>query len=700
MRVTKRNGALEPLDLSNIHKQTKEAVDGLGLSYEKLELNASISFTDKMKTSDVQQTLIQSALNLIDVDEPNWTFAASRLTLYDLYHSIKYIYNVENARGQVYNAVTFNQYLNFNSDILSYSIDGFNVNELNDYIEPERDKLFTYLGTKSLIERYLLNSKGKVVELPQHMFMSLAMFLASKEDVKYKTEYAKQFYDTMSKLEYLPATPTLSNGRNINGNLMSCAVGTTPDNLSGIFDAYSDQAQGSKHGTGFGWDWTRVRALGGIIGETRDAAGGLVPWMKIENDIAIAVDQLGVRAGAICVSVETWHKDIFDYLDMKRNSGEDKRLTKELFIAISASDLFMRRVEEDADFTLFDPYDVKVLTETFGDEFEEHYTKFELLYETNPELFTNEPVVIKAKDLYKKIQKYYWETGMPFWFFKDNANNAHENPELGIIRSSNLCHEIFQAATDNTTNLCNLGSINLSKINTKEQMERVIPIAMRMLDNVIDLNYYAIPMSKDNQLRTRAVGLGVAGEAELLASNHIMYGSQEHFNFIEGLYSNFQTISDIESVKLGTERGTWSLDSKYRNAYRRAIAPTSSISLIFGTSAFTEAVFNKVWTEKNNLGAFKITAPNINTDNYQYYINSYEVNQDDAIKATSIRAKYIDQGQSHNIYYRPGTTGKQVYDTIMLAWKLKLKSLYYLRSDSAQLEEIKSDKIVCFGCEG
>ena len=699
MNVTKRNGQLDPLDISNIHKQTIESVEGLGLSYEELELAASISFVDGMKTSDVQKTLIYAALNKIDVDAPNWTYPASRLTLYDLYHDTKRIYGKTETRGQIYDAISLTDYVNSNSTLLSYDTSLFDIKSLNSVIEPDRDKLFTYLGTTSLIERYLLRKNNEVVELPQHMFMSLAMFLASAEESNHN-QWAVKFYNAMSLLLYLPATPTLANGRKINGNCMSCAVGSTKDSLTDIFRAFGDQAQGSKHGTGFGWDWTRIRALGGTIGDTKDAAGGLIPWMKIENDIAVAVDQLGVRAGAIAVTVETWHKDILDFIDMKKNSGEEKRRAKELFLAVSASDLFMNRVENNETFTLFDPYDVPELTETFGYEFETKYREYEYKFNHNSQLFTNKPVSIKAKELYKKIQTYYWETGMPFWFFKDTANMAHKNPELGIIRSSNLCTEIFQAADETKTILCNLGSINLSKVYTDADLATVIPLAMRMLDNVVDLNYYAIPNSETNQKHTRAVGLGIAGEAELIANKQIIYGSDQHIQFIDKLYEAIANYSDAASTELGIERGFWDKGKTYRNAYRRAIAPTSSISLIMGTSACHEPVFNKVWIEDNKMGAFKVTAPGISPDNYQYYINAYEVDQDRAILATSVRTKHLDQGHSHNIYYRPGTSGKQVYDTVMLAWKSKLKSLYYLRSDSLESLEPRDNDIACFGCAG
>ena len=409
-----------------------------------------------------------------------------------------------------------------------------------------------------------------------------------------------------------------------------------------------------------------------------------------------------VRSGAIAVFVETWHKDFKDFLDMKRNSGEDKRLAKELFLGASMSDLFMQRVQENKPWTMFDPYDTPDLAETFGEEFEKRYLHYEVAFEKSPEKFTNLPIVVNAKDLWKRFQKYYWEVGMPFIFFKDNANHAHENPELGIIRSTNLCTEIFQAADENKTILCNLGSINLARVNTPEDLAKVVPIAMRALDNVIDLNHYAIPKSEANQRRTRAVGLGVAGEGELIATKQVLSGSDEHFKFIDELYGLIAKYSDEASLELGKERGEWAPGKGYRNAYRRAIAPTSSIGLIMGTTASHEEAFSKVWIEESKLGNFKVTAPNITPESYPYYVSPYDVDQERRVRANAIRQKHIDQGISFNLYFRPGVPGKKVFDTLHLAHKLKAKSTYYLRSESVKLKEdsVRDTEISCFGCSG
>lgn len=704
MNIRKRSGKLEKLNIDNIREQTIDATNGLNASYETLELNASLSFVNGMKSSEIQYLLIKSALGLVDVDKPDYVFVAGRLKLYDIYHQVKRTYNKSKSKTKenIYKIVTLKDYLEFCKDILSYSskYNRFDIKRLENAIDTSRDLLFTYNAIDTFSSRYMLKKKKNIVELPQHAFMSIAMFIA--QDEENPTEKAIEFYNVMSKLEALMATPTLANGRTLEGNCFSCAVGSMPDDLEGIFDSFKEIGLGSKFGTGWGYDVTRIRALGGQIRGIPDASNGIVPPMKIMNDISIYVDQLGVRLGAIAVSIESWHKDIIDYLDLKKNNGDERRRAKELFIAVSCSDLFMNRVEKNEMFTLFDPYDVPELTETFGKEFEDIYTKYENDF-LNGKEFTNTPERINAKDLWKKIQKMYFETGMPFLFFKDNVNKVHENKEEGIIRSSNLCTEIFQPTNSDKTILCNLASLNLSKVYTKEDLERVVPIVCRMLDNVIDLSTYPIPGTEEVQKRTRAVGLGIAGEGELIANKQIIYGSKEHLEFIDELYANIAYYSDKTSKELAVERGPWKEGEEHRNAYRRALAPTSSISVIMGTTAMHEGAFDKVWIEETKMGNVKMIAPNINPDNFAFYVSPYDVNQQDAIKATAIRQKYTDQGISHNIYFRPEkTNGKEVFDTLILAWKLGLKSTYYLRSESKKVTKepaIKTTKIACVGCE-
>ncbi|MCT7523554.1 ribonucleoside-diphosphate reductase subunit alpha [Aliarcobacter cryaerophilus] len=790
--IQKRNGRKEVLDITKIQKMTIEATAGLeGVSQSELELDSHIKFIDGMNSSDIQDALIKTAVEKIDIDVPNWTFVAARLFLYDLYHRVGIAtYGV---KGEAYRHLK--EYINFGIEagrIIPNLANGYDLDDLNSYIDPSRDFLFNYLGIKTLYDRYLIkNSKGEPIELPQQMFMAIAMFLAQNEEKK--QEKAKEFYDVISRFEVMLATPTLSNARTNRHQLSSCYIGSSPDNIEGIFDGYKEMALLSKYGGGIGWDWNQIRSLGGSIDGHKSAAGGTVPFLKITNDIAIAVDQLGTRKGAIAVYLEPWHMDIMDFIDLKKNSGEERRRAHDLFPALWISDLFMERVLEDSHWTLFDPVEVKDLSEYFGEEFTKKY----IAYENNDNITKNR---IKAKDLWKKILTSYFESGSPFLCFKDSANKANPNQHVGHIRSSNLCTEIFQNTNpnhykikiefedgtiktfeeedlvivdggitkkankvtaldsingkkifivekqkiDGDTAVCNLASINLSRINTSEDIKRVVPIAVNMLDNVIDLNFYPLRKVKATNLKSRAIGLGVMGEAEMLANNKISWGSNEHFKKIDEImeYISYNTI--LASSNLAIEKGSyptfdgsnWSkgimphdhtpqavnaivnkdlfdnscdwdfLREKVkkdgmRNGYLMAIAPTSSISILVGTTQAIEPVYKRKWFEENLSGLIPVVAPKLSPDTWSFYTPAFEIDQLQVVKAAAIRQKWIDQGQSTNIFMSlDKASGKYLHEIYVLAWKLGLKSTYYLRSQSPEAKnDVEDRSMECAGCQ-
>ncbi|MCK9336222.1 MAG: ribonucleoside-diphosphate reductase subunit alpha [Arcobacteraceae bacterium] len=790
--IKKRNGRNEILDISKIQKNTIAATDGLeGVSQSELEIDAQIKFIDGMSSSDIQDALIKTAVEKIDIDAPNWTFVASRLFLFDLYHRVgKATHGI---KGKPY--CHLKDYIKYgqNEGRLLPSLErGFDLDELNSYIDPTRDYQFNYLGVKTLYDRYLLkNSKAEPIELPQQMFMAIAMFLAQNEADK--TEKAKEFYDVISKFEVMLATPTLSNARTPRHQLSSCYIGSSPDNIEGIFDGYKEMALLSKYGGGIGWDWNSIRALGGMIDNHKNAAGGVVPFLKITNDLALAVDQLGTRKGAIAVYLEPWHMDIMDFIDLKKNSGEERRRAHDLFPALWISDLFMKRIANDSHWTLFDPHEVKDLNSLSGTEFEARYEE----YENNPDI-TKEH--IKAKDLWKKILTSYFESGSPFLCFKDNANKANPNNHTGFIRSSNLCTEIFQNTSpnyyktrvefdngsvniydenvdvtldngiikkankitaldsidgkkifivdkekvDGDTAVCNLASINLSKTNTKEDIQRVTKVAIRMLDNVIDLNFYPLKKVKVTNLKTRAIGLGVMGESQMLAQKSVFWGSNEHFKLIDSIMEAISYNAIKSSSDLALEKGSyptfdgslWSkgvmpfdhapqavnalvdkdlFDAGYdwdslrekvkkdgmRNGYLMAIAPTSSISILVGTTQAIEPVYKRKWYEENLSGLIPVVVPDLSPTTWQYYTPAYEVEQTDIIKAAAIRQKWIDQGQSVNIFMSLNkASGKYLHEIYTLAWKLGLKSTYYLRSQSPEASnDVEDRSMECVGCQ-
>jgi len=785
--VQKRNGRTETLDISKIQKHTSRAVEGLrNVSQSELEVDAKIQFRDMITTKEIQTTLIKTAVDKIDIDRPNWTFVAARLFMYDLYHRV----NQFSGYGKL------EDYFKRGEDagrlVLGLK-EKYDLEELNAYIKPERDLQFNYLGVKTLYDRYLIKDrKGNPIELPQHMFMAIAMFLAQNE--LNCQDWAKKFYDLISKFEVMLATPTLSNARTHRHQLSSCYIGSTPDNIEGIFDSYKEMSLLSKFGGGIGWDWNLVRSMGGSIDGHKNAAGGIVPFLKITNDIAIAVDQLGTRKGAIAVYIEPWHMDVQDFLDLKKNSGEERRRTHDLFPAMWLNDLFMQRAANDEIWTLFDPYEVSDLSNLHGAAFEKRYKE----YEDNPNIAKER---IKAKELWKKMLTELFETGNPFLCFKDNANKANPNDHSGIIRSSNLCTEIFQNTEPNhyqikivyddqsielheesdlikvdsgitkeakkitaldsingkkifivekemiegKTAVCNLASINLSKINTQEDIERVVPIAVRMLDNVIDLNFYPHAKVKHTNLKSRSIGLGVMGEAQMLAENQLEWGSYDHFSKIDEIMEAISYNAIHSSANLAIEKGKypefdgskWSkgifpIDSAndeakklvdrgglfgytynweelrekvkktgMRNGYLMAIAPTSSISILVGTTQAIEPVYKRKWFEENLSGMIPVVVPNLSPDTWGYYTPAYDLDQRLLIKAGAIRQKWIDQGQSLNIFMTlDKASGKYLNDIYMLGWKLGIKSTYYLRSQSPENKiDIADRSMECDGCQ-
>lgn len=785
--VKKRNGRTEPLDISKIQRYTSKAIEGLNnVSQSELEVDAKIQFRDMITTQEIQKTLIKTAVDKIDIDRPDWTFVAARLFFYDLYHQV----NGYTGYG------TLKEYFERGEKegrlVLGLK-DKYDLDDLDAYLKPERDLQFNYLGAKTLNDRYLIKDrKGDPIELPQHMFMAIAMFLAQNEFNC--QDWAKKFYDLISKFEVMLATPTLSNARTHRHQLSSCYIGSTPDNIEGIFDSYKEMSLLSKFGGGIGWDWNMVRSMGGSIDGHKNAAGGIIPFLKITNDIAIAVDQLGTRKGAIAVYIEPWHMDVSDFLDLKKNSGEERRRAHDLFPALWINDLFMQRAKDDEIWTLMDPFEVSDLSTLHGEAFKKRYEE----YEKDPNIAKER---VRAKELWKKVLLQYFETGNPFLCFKDSANKTNPNDHSGFIRSSNLCTEIFQNTDPNhykikityddgsievyeeeegvtvdsgitkeakkvtaldsidgksifivekemqegKTAVCNLASVNLSKVNTKEDIERTIPIAVRMLDNVIDLNFYPHAKVKHTNLKSRSIGLGVMGEAQMLAEEKLEWGSYDHFSRIDEVMEAISYNAIHASSNLAIEKGKypefdgskWSrgifpIDtanekakalvdrgglfgytydweklrqkvkkSGMRNGYLMAIAPTSSISILVGTTQAIEPVYKRKWFEENLSGMIPVVVPRLSPDTWGYYTPAYDLDQRLLIKAGAIRQKWIDQGQSLNIFITlDKASGKYLNDIYMLGWELGIKSTYYLRSQSPQNSmDIADRSIECEGCQ-
>lgn len=847
MKVQKRDGRLEELNIENIRKQTIPACEGLaGTSYEDLELSAKIMFTDGIKTSDIQESLIRAAQNKIDMDAPNWTYVAARLRLYDLYHRIKRIYGKEQS-GDVYSIVTLSDYINKNKELFSDWYAKYTkeeIEELNNYIVSSRDKLFTLPAILTVENRYLLVDTDEVVELPQHMFMTIAMFVAQHETDK--LTWVKRFYDQTSTLQFIAATPINANGRKKDSATASCLVHSMADTLDSIMETLNDLAQGSKLGAGHGVDTSRLRATGSILRGIKNRGTGIVPIMKLHNDIALAVNQLGVRQGAITNTLEVWHIDTYDFIDLRKRSGEERRRAQDLFLCISIPSLFIKRIKENGMWTFFDPYDVPNLTETYGEEFEALYTKYEKEFLNKERYFNPYTKQVPVQEVINKLI-YSWTTeGLPFWFFKDNVNKAHKyHKELGIIRSSNLCvtaetrlltqeygntpigdlvkdgiskvhcwngdewslttigktadsarvltvefsngetiratemhkwyvdmngsmvelrtlglkpgmliykyelpdgtlvdnvriesvtdkreyeptycgtepkrhklmfngiltgncQELLQPVNENETVVCNLGSINVARYTTHENLDNTLEVAVRFLDNVIDVSGYSTEKARRTQLARRSIGIGFLGEAEYLAVNHIHYGSKEHEEWIHKFYKYSTEKIDQYSIELAKEKGGCKVDPSIRNAYRVCIAPNTASGLLAGTTPSHEPLYARVYTENSKIGSYKVTAPNISLDNISYYKNAFEIPHMDQIRMLAARQKYIDMSISNSLYEEDVSkiSSIDIIKVIVKAHDLGVKTLYYFRTKAkktGEIEEvIEGKKITCEGCE-
>jgi ribonucleoside-diphosphate reductase alpha chain len=540
-------------------------------------------------------------------------------------------------------------------ELLNPELLSFDVARLQAAIKPERSAQFTYLGLQTLYDRYFLHSNDVRFELPQLFFMRVAMGLAIQEDDR--EARAIQFYDLLSSFDYMASTPTLFNAGTLRPQLSSCYLTTVPDDLYGIYGAIQDNAMLSKWAGGLGNDWTPVRALGSYIKGTNGKSQGVVPFLKVANDTAVAVNQGGKRKGAVCAYLETWHLDIEEFLELRKNTGDDRRRTHDMNTANWVPDLFMQRVIEDGEWTLFSPSDTPDLHDLTGNAFAARYAEYEqMCLDGQMRLFKK----IKAQDLWRKMLSMLFETGHPWITFKDSCNLRSPQQHVGVVHSSNLCTEITLNTSADEIAVCNLGSINLvehitdGKLNT-EKLQKTVQTAVRMLDNVIDINYYAVPQAKNSNLKHRPVGLGIMGFQDALYAMDIAYGSSDAVAFADrsmevisyhaihtstelaverGAYSTFkgslwdQGILPLDSLDivaknrpkqmLDVDRSSsmdWdSLRAKVqqdgmRNSNVMAIAPTATISNICGVSQSIEPTFQNLYVKSNLSGEFTVINP-------------------------------------------------------------------------------------------
>ncbi|MEJ7553161.1 MAG: ribonucleoside-diphosphate reductase subunit alpha [Aquificaceae bacterium] len=760
MHVVKRSGRKESLDISKIRIVIDFACKGIDVDPMELELDAQIQFRDGISTKEIQQLLIRTAAEKVSPQVPQWQYVAARLLLYDLYKEVGHIrgYKVKdkiNGKYKPYNPDSFYRLVKTYAErgiygdylLREYTEEDFNT--LARYIDPDRDLLFNYTGIKVLADRYLVrDEEGNIVELPQEMYMLVAMTLAIPEKKEERLKYAKLFYDLMSKHEVSLATPTLMNARRTHTQLSSCFVLTVDDDLYDIFDNVQKAGQISKFAGGLGIYLGKIRATGAPIRKFKGASSGVLPVVKILNDVMIYVDQLGMRKGSASITLDIWHKDVLDFLEVKTNVGDERKKAHDIHPAIAIPDLFMKRLKNRQKWTLLDPYyckkvkDGKNLEDFYGEEFERLYEKLER------ELPAHAKKEVDAFELWKRLLTVIFETGEPYVFFRDTANRLNPNKHCGMVYSSNLCHEIVQNMSttihieDTLTEdgiivhkkkagdvvVCNLGSVNLGKVYTKEDMERVVPLLVRMLDNVISMNFYAIKEAEWTNKRYRSIGIGVSNYHYCLVKHGIQWESEEHLEFADALFERLAYYAIKGSMQLAKERGRYELFegsdwskgvffgrsaeentriSKngfdwvglaqelktygMRNAYLIAVMPTGSTSLIMGATPSVDPIFAKYYKEENMSGILPQVPPEI--DKYfWHYKSAYNIDQEWVIRAGAVRQKWIDQAQSLNLFIDPeNIDGPKLSKLYELAWELGLKTLYYTRSKSmTDIEECES----------
>ena len=585
IEVTLPDGSRQALDTRRLHAIVSEACSGLNdVDASAILQDTKRNLFDGVPEKDVSRMLVMSARTLIE-KQPDYSYTAARLLLDDMRtEALSFVYNnlthaTQNEMSGLY-ADYFDKYVKraVDLELLDARLLEYDLHHLGKQLLAERDHQFTYLGLQTLYDRYFIHSNNVRFELPQAFFMRVAMGLAINE--VNREDRAIEFYKLLSSFDFMSSTPTLFNSGTLRPQLSSCYLTTVPDHLDGIFSSIKDDALLSKYAGGLGNDWTRVRGMGAHIKGTNGKSQGVVPFLKVANDTAVAVNQGGKRKGAMCAYLESWHIDIEEFLDLRKNTGDDRRRTHDMNTANWIPDLFMKRVAEDRDWTLFSPDEVPDLHDLSGRKFEKAYTAYE-------DMAANGKIrvykTIKAASLWRKMLSMLFETGHPWITFKDPCNLRYTNQHVGVVHSSNLCTEITLHTNDTEIAVCNLGSINLpAHINENgldvTKLERTINTAMRMLDNVIDYNYYSVPQARDSNLKHRPVGMGVMGFQDSLYKQRVPYTSEQAVEFADRTMEAISYFAIKASTNLAEERGRY--PSFEGSLWSKGVLPIDSIDYL------------------------------------------------------------------------------------------------------------------------
>lgn len=690
------------------------------------------------------EILTKAAVELITPEAPNWEFIASRLLLLQIERSIIEEENklyIDSFYGKI-------AYLTDQNLYGRYILEGYTKNEVEElgrYIDPSRNHLLTYSSLHLISKRYLITDNShSLLERPQEMFMGISMHLALPEKEN-KVMWAKKIYDIISRLKVTMATPTMSNARKPLNQLSSCFEDVMPDSLTGIYRTINNFAQVSKFGGGMGIYMGKVRAIGSDIRGFKGVAGGVLKWIKLCNDTAVAVDQLGMRQGSVAIYLDIWHRDMPEFLQIRTNNGDDRMKAHDVFPGVCIPDLFWRMVKENIEdnWYMMCPHEIQTikgysLEDYYGEEWERRYKDC-----LNESRISKRP--IKVKDMVRLIIKSAVETGTPFIFNRDTVNRLNPNKHQGIIYCSNLCTEIAQnqseikevkvsVRTENgreiiTTEteagdfvVCNLASLVLGNIDTenKQELQEVIHTIVRALDNVIDLNFYPVPYAEITNLKMRPIGLGTSGYHHLLAQKGIKWESAEHLCFMDKLYEQINYYAIEASSLLAEEKGSylrfpgsdWQTGEyfqlrKYdspdwkrlasdvarrgmRNSYLLAIAPTSSTSIIAGTTAGIDPVMNRYFLEEKKGNIVPRVAPQLSDSTFWLYKTAHQIDQEWVVDAAAVRQRHLDQSQSVNLFITHDYSFRRILDLYLRAWESGVKTLYYIRSRSLEVEECES----------
>ena len=715
-------------------------------SYSMVTLQEKFSSFTKpgMSQKDSIDALIKAAVELTTPEAPAWEMISARILSY---RSEKKITRLEEELGlkTFYRKVKYMTEEGLYGDYILQNYSEEEINEAATFIDPERNKLLNYSGLDLLLKRYVIkNYSGKVIERVQEMFLGIALHLAmpEKED---RLMWVRRIYDLLSKLEVTMATPTLSNSRKPSHQLSSCFIDTVPDSLDGIYRSLDNFSQVSKFGGGMGMYFGKVRATGGNIRGFKGVAGGVIRWMRLVNDTAVAVDQLGMRQGAVAVYLDVWHKDLPEFLQLRTNNGDDRMKAHDIFPAICYPDLFWKMAEEDMNqnWSLFCPNEIMrikgyCLEDYYGEEWERKYLDC-----VNDQRLSRR--VISIKDIVRLVLRSAVETGTPFTFNRDTVNKANPNAHKGMIYCSNLCTEIAQnmapietvskevetkdgdTVVVTTTRpgefvVCNLASLSLGRLplEDEEKMKEKVATVVRALDNVINLNFYPVPYAQLTNQRYRSIGLGISGYHHALAKRRIKWESEEHLEFMDKVFETINRAAILASSNLAKEKGSyqffegsdWQTGAYFdkrgydsaewqdvrktvalqgmRNAYLLAVAPTSSTSIIAGTTAGLDPIMKRFFLEEKKGSMLPRVAPELSDETYWMYKSAYLINQKWSVRASGVRQRHIDQAQSMNLYITNDFTMRQILDLYLLAWKEGVKTIYYVRSKSLEVEECES----------